>query len=138
MAAEGHKTRRAALRALVGASALAIPAITASTVGDPIFPAIARHKAAYGAYQTLSFAMDDVIDAREVSDTEWDALDRARKDEDAAFGHLLTGAPQTAAGMRATIAHLISLDDGRLSEKMRQLLGLMLKFPLFADSRSNA
>ena len=42
MAAEGHKSRRAALRALVGASALAIPAIGTgvSALGDPILAAI--------------------------------------------------------------------------------------------------
>jgi hypothetical protein len=46
MAAEGHKTRRAALLALVGTSALTIPSIrsTASARGDPIFAAIKRHK----------------------------------------------------------------------------------------------
>jgi hypothetical protein len=48
MAAEGHKTRRSALRALAGASALAIPTISsiADAFSDPIFVAIERHKAA--------------------------------------------------------------------------------------------
>jgi len=144
IAAEAHKTRRAALRALVGASALVIPSIgsTASALGDPIFAAIERHKAAYDTHQTLSFAMDDVINTREASDAEWDALwdalDRARKDEDAAFDVLLTSAPETSAGMRAIIAHLIGLDDGRLSKEMRQLLALLLKSQVFADLRSNA
>jgi hypothetical protein len=48
MAAEGHKTRRAALRVLAGASALAIPTISsiAAALPDPIFTAIERHKAA--------------------------------------------------------------------------------------------
>jgi len=144
IAAEAHKTRRAALRALVGASALVIPSIgsTASARGDPIFAAIERHKAAYDTHQTLSFAIDDVINTREASDAEWDALweafDRARKDEDAAFDVLLTSAPETSAGMRAIIAHLIGLDDGRLSKEMRQLLALLLKSQVFADLRSNA
>jgi hypothetical protein len=138
MAAAGHKTRRAALRALVGASVLAIPTIGsfASALGDPIFAAIERHKAAHDAYQTLSFAMDDVINTREASDAEWDALwnaiDRARKDEDAAFDELLTKVPTTAAGMRAIIAHLVSLDDGRLSHKMKQLLALLLRSQVLA------
>ncbi len=86
--------------------------------------------------------MDDVINTREVPDAEWDALwdalDRARKDEDAAFDVLLTSAPETSAGMRAIIAHLIGLDDGRLSKEMRQLLALLLKSQVFADLRSNA
>jgi hypothetical protein len=65
---------------------------------------------------------------------EWDAYDRARENEDAAFNELLTtGAPETAAGTRAIIAHLISLDDGRLSQKMRQLLALLQKSPVLAS-----
>ncbi len=144
MAAEGHKTRRAALHALVGASALAMPTISsfASALGDPIFAAIERHKAAYEAALATSFAMDDVINTREASDAEWDALwdalDRARKDEDAAFDDLLTNAPETSAGMRAIIAHLIRLDDGRLSQRMKQLLMTLLKSSLFDGLRSNA
>ena len=95
MAAEGHKTRRAALRALVGASALAIPTISsiAAALADPIFAAIERHKAAYDAREAASFAMDDVINtSREVSDAEWDAYERAHENEDAAFDELLTRA----------------------------------------------
>ena len=72
--------------------------------------------------------MQDLISEREVSKAEWDAYDRAHENEDAAFDELLTtGAPETAGGTRAIIAHLISLDDGRLSQKMRQLLALLLK-----------
>ena len=136
MAAEGHKTRRAALRALVGASALAIPTISAiaDAISDPIFVAIERHKAAYNAREATSFALDDLMNNREVSQAEWDACDRARAAEDAAFDELLTtGGPETAAGMRATIAHLISLDDGRLTQKMRQLLALLQNSPVLAS-----
>ena len=63
MAAEGHKTRRAALRALAGASALALPTISAiaDALPDPIFVAIERHKAACNASDATRFAMDDVI-----------------------------------------------------------------------------
>ena len=139
MAAEGHKTRRAALRALVGASALAIPTISAiaDAISDPIFVAIERHKAAYNAREATSFALDDLMynpEGRGVSQAEWDACDRARAAEDAAFDELLTtGGPETAAGMRATIAHLISLDDGRLTQKMRQLLALLQNSPVLAS-----
>ena len=62
IAAETHKTRRAALRALAGASALAVPVIAASSfmLPDPIFAAIERHKAAYEACEATSFAIDDL------------------------------------------------------------------------------
>ena len=138
MAAEGYKTRRAALRALVGAGALAVPAIgsIAAASGDPIFAAIERHKAAFDAREAASFAIDDLInnpEGRELSQADWDAYERARDNEDAAFGQLLTGAPETVDGMRAIIAHLVSLDDGRLSEKMRQLLALMLQSRVLAS-----
>ena len=44
-----HKTRRAALRTLVGASALAVPivAASASVRPDAILAAIERHRSAY-------------------------------------------------------------------------------------------
>jgi hypothetical protein len=138
-AAAGHKSRRAALRALAGVSALAVSTISAiaDALPDPIFIAIERHKAAYIAREATSFALDDSMNNPEaggVSDAEWDAYDRARAAEDAAFDELLMmGAPKTAAGMRATIAHLISLDDGRLSRKMTQLLSLLLKSSVLAS-----
>jgi hypothetical protein len=142
MAAEGHKTRRAAFRVLAGASAFAVPttiSAIADALYDPIFVAIERHQAAYIAREATSFALDDLMNNREVSQAEWDANDRARAAEDAAFDELLmTGAPKTAAGTRAIIAHLISLDDGRQSQKMRQLLALLLKSPLPARLRSDA
>jgi hypothetical protein len=137
MTAMGHKTRRAALRALVGASALAIPSIgsAASAPGDPIFTAIARHEAAYDALNATRFAVDDVMynpEGRGVSDAEWDAYDRAHENEDEAFDELIAAAPKTFAGMRAIIAHLICIDDGRLSRKMRQLLALLLNSQVLA------
>jgi hypothetical protein len=140
MAADGHKTRRAALGALAGASALAIPAISASAsaLPDPIFTAIERHKAACNALDATRFAMDDIINTRETSQAEWDAYDRAHENEDAAFQGLLTDAPKTAAGTRAIIAHVISIDDGRLSQKMRQLLALLLRSPAFKGLRTSA
>jgi hypothetical protein len=134
--AEGHKTRRSALRALAGASALAIPTISAiaDAFSDPIFVAIERYKAAYDARQATSFALDDLMydpEGREVSDAEWDAYDRARATEDAAFDELLTRAPTTAAGMRAALAHFISFDDGRFSDEMRRFLATLVESPLF-------
>jgi hypothetical protein len=124
---------------MAGASALAIPTISpiAHALSDPIFVAIERHKAAYIAREATSFALNDLMNNPEaggVSDAEWDACDLARAAEDAAFDELLmVGAPKTAAGMRETIAHLISLDDGRLSQKMRQLLSLLLKSRVLAS-----
>jgi len=128
-----RKTRRAALGALV--CALAFPTIgsTVSALGDPIFAAIARHRAACEAREATTFAMDDVINTREASQAEWDAYDRAHESEQAAFNDLLANAPKTAAGMRAIIAHVISLDDGRLSQEMRQLLALLERSPVLAS-----
>jgi hypothetical protein len=138
MAAHGHKTRRATLRALVGASVLAVPTIgaIAGFLPDPILAAIERHKAAYQALNATRFALDEVIynpEGREVSQSEWDALHQAHENEDAAFDALLTSPPETCLGMRATIAHLISIDDGRLSQEIRQLLRLLLDSLLAAE-----
>jgi hypothetical protein len=134
MIIEDHKTRRAALRTLAGVSALAIPIVTASASArpDPIFTAIRRHRSAYQSLEATRVAMQDLISEREVSKAEWDAYDRAHENEDAAFDELVTDGPKTPAGMRAIIAHLISIDDGRLSRKMRQLLELLLKSQVLA------
>ena len=97
--------------------------------------AIEHHQAACNARETTSFALDDLMnnpEAREVSDAEWDACDRARAAEDAAFDELLTRAPTTAAGLRAALAQFISFDDGRFSEKMRRFLATLAKSALFA------
>jgi len=138
MSADGHKTRRAALRALAGASVLVVPTIgaIAGSFRDPIFAAIERHKSAYEARGATSFAINDLIntpEGRAVSEAEWDALERAHQNENAAFDALLTAPPETAAGMKAIIAHLISIDDGRLSQEMRRLLELLLNSPLLAS-----
>jgi hypothetical protein len=119
MAAEGHKTRRAALRALAGASALAIPTISAiaDALSDPIFIAIERHRAAYKAREATSFALDDLMNNREVSDAEWDAYDRARATEEAAFDELLTRAPTTAGYWPARV---LALTAKRLSLRKLQ------------------
>ena len=99
--------------------------------------AIGLHKAAYEAREATSLAIDELInnpEGRAVSEAEWDAWERAHENENAAFDALLTAPPETAAGMRAIIAHLISIDDGRLSrKKMRQLLTLLLKSRVLAS-----
>src|SRR5579863_5015268 len=103
VAADGHKTRRAALRALVGASALAVPTISsvARALPDPILIAIERHATALGRHEATWISIDLAANSREVSEAEWDAHDQARKDEDAAFDELIARVPETSAGMRA-------------------------------------
>ena len=112
--ADGHQTRRAALRALVSVGVLAIPAISASAsaLPDPIFGAIERHKATYEAALLLSFAIDDLInnpEARVVSEAEWDALERAHENENAAFDALLRrkGIAFSAPGVRSNNAPIL-------------------------------
>ena len=131
MIIEDRKTRRVALRTLAGVSALAIPIVTASAGArpDPIFAAIRRHRSAYQSLKATRFAMQDLISEREVSKAEWVAYDRAHENENAAFDALLTAPPETSLGMRATIAHLISIDDGRLSQEMRRLLEAVAELP---------
>ena len=96
MAADGHKSRRAALCALAGASVLVVPTIgaIASSFPDPIFAAIERHRSAYQSLNATRSAMQDLISEREVSKAEWDAYDRAHESEDAAFDKLVTDKPK--------------------------------------------
>jgi len=67
---EGSPTRRAALHALTGASALAIPAMNAfvAATPDPIFPTIQVHEAACKAVAVWLPAIDEVAAARKGRD----------------------------------------------------------------------
>jgi hypothetical protein len=138
LAAEGDKTRRAALGAL--ASALIIPKIDArAATADPIFAAIERHNVAWTAVGALSPSIDDVAamrKGRDVSQSEWDAYERASATEENALSELLATTPATAVGMRAAIAYLVSFDDGYLSESARPFLVTLLKSPVFVGLRS--
>jgi hypothetical protein len=130
--AEGGKTRRVALAASIAVGPFAMPAIGAITDSfvDPTFRAIPSRRAAYDAALALRFAIDDLINnsaALEVTAANWYAYDRAIASEDATFDDLLSCARQTLAGIRATIAHLIYLDDGRITEKMRRLPSPLLQ-----------
>ena len=142
MAAEGHKTRRAALRALAGAMALAIPTISAiaDAPSDPIFVASATRPP--GELSRHCFPPSTLRRpcewGREVTQADLDAYERARALEDQSLDELLTTPPTTFAGMRSAIEYLVSFEDGSLSDTVRPFLVTLLKSPLFADLRSNA
>lgn len=143
MAPEGHKTRRAALRALVSVSTLAIPTVgsIAAALADPIFAAIERHLAAWKAVETLIPTIDVVAaeqKGREVTQADWDAYYRAWTLEDQSLDELLATAPTTFAGMRAAIEYLTGFEDCRLSDNVRPFLLTLLKSPLLDRLRSTA
>jgi hypothetical protein len=119
MAAEGHKTRRAALRTFVGVSAFAIRTIRSigSALGDPIFPVIERHLATWRAVEALVPTIDAVAAerrGREVTQADWDAYEGARTLEDRTLEELLATPPTTFAGMRAAIEYLAGFEDAYL------------------------
>ncbi len=138
MAAEGHKTRRAALRALVGASALALPVISsiaAAALADPIFSAIERHLAAWRAVDALFTSIDvagAVQNGREINQADWEAFERARALEDQLLDELRATPPATVAGMRAALEYLVIFQGGYLSNCVVPFLVTLLKSPLFA------
>ena len=141
MAAEGHKTRRAALRTFVGASGFAIRTICSigSALGVPIFPVIERHLVTWRAVEALVPTIDAVAaerQGREVTQADRDAFERARTLEDRTLEDLLATPPTTFAGMRAAIEYLSGFEDGYLSESARPFLTTLLKSPLFANLES--
>jgi hypothetical protein len=69
---------------------------------------------------------------REVARAERDAYERASATEENALDELLTATPETAAGMRAAIAYLVSFDNGRLPDNLGLFLATLLKSPSFA------
>jgi hypothetical protein len=135
MTSEVGPTRRAALYALTGASALAIPAINAlaAATPDPVFPAIQRHQAACKAVAVWLPAIDEVAVARkghEVSQADREAFERTMAFEDQSFLELLATSPTSLAGMRAAIEYMLAFEDGFLSESARPFLATLLKSPL--------
>jgi hypothetical protein len=103
--------RRAALGALAGVPALALPAVgLAASCHDPIFAAIERHRAAFAAYCASINPADEVLAAqegREVTAEDEEALNVASDAEAEALSELVNTAPTTLAGLRAGITYVI-------------------------------
>ena len=139
LAADGRKTRRAALGAMASAAVLALPAtsLLASRV-DPVFPAIERHKAARAKVDKLVSTIDEVLallNANTVSGADWIAYDRAVQNRERAFDALLATPPETTKGMRTVIAYILGFDEGYLAEFAQPLLETLLKSPLLVAER---
>ena len=112
------KSRRAALSLFAAAPAVAIlggAAIASSAGPDPVFSAIERHKEAHRAFEEAIRRTDEVAaeqQGREITQAERDADAAASAAESEALDALLELPPVTAAGMRAVLEHVSSLDDG--------------------------
>jgi hypothetical protein len=109
--------------------AAAIPAL------DPVFAAIERHRAAWDAYGVTCYRTDDVLakqQGREVTQADEDAVEEAGEFERQAIADLIETPPQTTAGMRAAIAHLIAIEYGSVPEMGGRFLPALLQSPLFA------
>ena len=136
MPTEGQASRRAALGALVGASALALPTISAvaDAAPDPTFTAIERHRLAWASIGALAPSVDEVAAKRRgraVTQADWDGYERASAIERHALEELLSTPPSAAAGARAAIEHFLAFDDGRLPEDIGRFLATLLKSALF-------
>jgi hypothetical protein len=100
----------------VGATTLPVSAAPElSAAEDPIFEAIAKHKALYAAY--LEEPTDDTSDA-----------------EALAVEAMLKNGPLTLAGARALVRHLDRVvDPDCLPEEPRELVKCLARWPLFAE-----
>ena len=129
MSAESRVTRRAALGALAGASIFPQISDIVAEQADPVIAVLQRHKAVWVAADAPSPSVDDVLakrKGRKASQVDRDAHERASSREAEALDELLATPPTTAAGLRAAIEHLVSFDDGCLSESARPLLATFL------------
>ena len=115
-------TRRAALTALAGVPALALPAVAAAEPVDPIFAAIERHKAAWKV----------VMDAMDVRDTDPRPYEEADESYTEALEALIETAPLTLAGAKAAIAYFVEWDREVLPYDSGSFLETLLQSPVFA------
>ena len=111
--------------AVVGASIAAL---------DPVFGAIARHKALDAEYCAASCLTDEIAarqEGREVSDDDEAVMDHATQSERQALAEFLDTVPGSKAGCRAAIRYLAEIDFS--GEYSGQFLASLLRSPVFAD-----
>jgi hypothetical protein len=114
-------TRRAALSALAGVRALALPAVAAAEPVDPVFAAIERHKAAWKL----------VMQAMDTRDTDPQPYEEADELYEEALEALITTAPLTPARTKAAIAYLVEWDRDCLPDDSGRYLETLLRSPIF-------
>jgi hypothetical protein len=136
MRANVHITRRHVLTRLASAGALAVG--TGATTGastDPIIAVIERHRSAWLASGDLCRAIDEVAATRrgqKVSQTDWEAFERASANADRALEELLATAPESLEGIRAAITYILDFDAECISDLARSFLTNILKSPILA------
>jgi len=139
---ERQPSRRAALGALAGVPAVTIlPAIaraslptdTAIAVSpiDPVFAAIARHKAAWAAFLETVDPLDNV-EGEQAGTKEELAYMEATTAADEALEAFLATPPTTLAGLRAALEYVIEIDSGRLPDNSGRIAATLLRSPVFA------
>jgi hypothetical protein len=131
MPAEGHKTRRAALRLFGAAPALAILPALANSPVDPVFAAIERHKVAWAAFVETCDPLDNVEGEQEGTKEEL-AYMEASGAADEALAAFLATPPTTLAGLHAALAYAVEVDSDCMPDNSGRIAETLLRSPLFA------
>jgi hypothetical protein len=125
--------RRALLGAVLAGTAVgatSFPALASpelSAAEDPIFEAIAKHKAAYVDYLAAIKMADWNAEGE-------DPTQAAASDvESAAMEAMLEIGPSTLAGARAFLQHLANVENGCLPQETWELVECLANSPLFAE-----
>jgi hypothetical protein len=142
--------RRAALRFVAGAPALAATAAMAAAAGipaahgisqiDPIFAAIERHKGAWEAFGATCSRTDHVLaeqEGREVTEADEAAWRAANELEEDVFEALVTLPPVNVAGMRAVIEYFVDFELDCIPDGPSKFLSALLQSPLLAAGGDN-
>jgi hypothetical protein len=134
--------RRAALRLIVGAPALAIlpSAMSAelppqTLAPDPVFAAIGLHKAAWAAFVKTVGPLDDVEGDQEGTKEEAAYLDASVAADDALEDFLDTP-PITMPGLRAFLKYVLEIDSGCLHDSGGRIAEVLLESPLIVSRTS--
>ena len=133
MPAEGHKSRRFFLAAGSAGAALASlgAAVAMATPVDPIFAAIERHKAAWGAFVETVDPLDNVEGEQEGTKEEA-AYMEANDAADEALEAFLATPPTTLAGLRAALEYVVEVDSGCMPDNGGRIIAILLRSPVFA------
>ncbi|MFO1126394.1 MAG: hypothetical protein U1E25_14695 [Methylocystis sp.] len=129
MSTESQTSRRLFLAAGSASAvfgALAQAAAASSSGDDPIFAAIARHKAAEARFNAACGLTDDVAarkERRTITSEDHAEFVAAERETDDAWHNFIVTSPTTIAGVRAFIQHCVDQDSaGVLAEPLEVLL----------------
>ena len=104
----------------------------ATTLTDPVLIAIEAHRSAWATYRAVESQLE-AKRRRDVTATEFEAIDRAYAAACYATEALWRTRPTTLAGCKAAISYIVGRTGGSLLDDSGEFLRSLLRSPLLAS-----